>query len=149
MARARTSVARGVLAAIGLLYVGIGLAALLSPATVAGYADITLEATSAKSDVRAVYGGLAVGLGVFFLVGAVHRPWVGPALLATLLTFVGLLAGRITSVVLDGSPGAVVYLFTAAELLGAVASGWALLRLRETQREEPDTEGPAAIDALK
>ncbi len=145
-------VARGVLVLCGLAFLAIGIAFLMTPESMAAHIGITLEAVSAKSDIRAVYGGLDTGLGVFFLACAGRRSWVGPGLFAAMLCFVGLVAGRITSLTMDGAPGALVFLLFGSELLGAVGSAWGLFSLRPKRAkedEEPAGEGPSVLEALK
>ncbi|HMR06493.1 MAG TPA: DUF4345 domain-containing protein [Polyangiaceae bacterium] len=144
-------VARGVLVLCGLAFLAVGIAFLVTPVSMAAHVGITLDAVSSKSDLRAVYGGLDAGLGLFFLACAGRRSWVAPGLFAAMLCFVGLVAGRITSLTLDGAPGALVFLLFGSELLGAVGSAWGLFSLRPHRKddEEPAGEGPALLDALK
>lgn len=47
-----------------LMLLGFGLAFLLSPARMAGLVDIQAPTSSALSDIRALYGGLEIGLGL-------------------------------------------------------------------------------------
>lgn len=149
MSQSSTRVARGVLVAMGIVFLAVGLAYLLSPVTMMSYVDVQVESATARNDIRAVYGGVNVGLGVFFLFSAARANWLAPALFASLLVFVALVAGRIASLVLDGTPSVMIFLVAAVETGGIVASAWGLLGLRSKKREERETEGPAALDVLK
>ncbi|MEZ4220509.1 MAG: DUF4345 domain-containing protein [Polyangiaceae bacterium] len=145
-------IARGVLALAGLVFLGVGVAFLLSPESMAAHIDLQLSSVNAKNDVRAMYGGVNAGLSLFFLACAARRSWLAAGLFAAMLCCVGLAAGRVASLVMDGTPGAMLFLFFGVELLGAVGCAWGLFSLRGPRRkddEEPASEGPAALDALK
>jgi hypothetical protein len=47
-----------------LMLLGFGIAFLLAPSRMAGLVDIQVPTSSALSDIRAVYGGLEIGLGL-------------------------------------------------------------------------------------
>ena len=99
-------VVAGVLGAITLL---MGIGGLLSPATslsFVGFAPlIPTEPALAYGEARAVYGGLFAVLGAFTLWGAIDPPGKRAALLMAGLLWLGLCAGRLISVSIDGNPG--------------------------------------------
>ena len=58
---------RGILAALGLINFGFGMLALIQPQTVAGWIGFGLLAPSAFGEMRAVFGGGVIVVGVFFV----------------------------------------------------------------------------------
>ncbi len=92
---------RGILAALGLINFGFGLLSLVQPRLVAGVIGFELTQASAVGEIRAVYGGAVMVVGVFFIMaGAINRP--KPLLGALMLVFAALALGRAVSFVVDG-----------------------------------------------
>ncbi|MGH0035803.1 MAG: DUF4345 domain-containing protein [Myxococcota bacterium] len=120
---------RAVVALSGGVFGGIGLFFLLYPSWVT-LVDLELPTPAAASDVRALFGGLELGVGVFLVWAAFWPGWLRAGLLAQLLAFGGLVLGRVLSFALDGWPGLVSLGLLAGELvglgLGLLAAGhWA------------------------
>lgn len=90
----------------------------LGPATATG-----------RSDVRAVYGGLEVGLGIFCGLCARRPPWFRAGLTMLALALAGVLAGRLVSLVADGWPRMITLVFTGGELAVAALAVAALRAL--------------------
>jgi hypothetical protein len=130
----------------GVVFGGAGIAFLLDPSWVR-FVDLEPMTATAASDVRAVFGGLEIGVGVFLLWAAI---WPGPGwlragLTAQVTTFGGLALGRVVSFFIDGWPGLLSLALFAGELLGAglgllVAGYWS----REG-RESRARGGAAAV----
>ena len=76
---------------------------------------------------RAVYGGLELGLGVFFAAAVTRPAWHRPGLLLAALAFGGLAAGRLVAWLVVGLPEPLGLALHAAEVLGL---GLALVALR-------------------
>jgi hypothetical protein len=108
---------------------GAGLAFLVAPELLR-FVDLAPGTAAARSDVRAVYGGLE--LGVAALLGAcAHRPeWLRFGLVAQALAFGGLVLGRLVSLALDGAPTPIAVALGLAEALGAILALLALRGLR-------------------
>ena len=118
-------------------FAGPGLAFLLAPEYLR-LVDLTPTSATARSDVRAVFGGLELGLAAFFAVCA-RRPAARRAgLLAAALAFGGLALGRLLSLAGDGVPRALTFALWAPELLGC---GLALAALRRTAAEPHSPAG--------
>ncbi len=107
---------RGVVALSGLAYVGVGGAFLLYPGFMAGFVDLSLPTATAKSDIRALFGGLEVGVGVALLIFASVPGWLGPGLVAQIASFAGLVTARLLSLSLDGVPGVIGLALLSAEV---------------------------------
>jgi hypothetical protein len=112
-----------------LAYGGIGAAFLVAPAFMASLVGVSLETVTADNDVRAVYGGLGGGLGLFFALGSARPDWHSPALSVLVLTAGAMAAARVLSWLVVGLPAPIGYLLHAAEILGLGAGALALRRL--------------------
>lgn len=93
---------RLVLAGLGLGYAGFGFAFLFSPSELAAILSLTFSEPSARTDFRAMYGGLEIGLGGFMLACAVRREFVRIGLFAAACSTVGMATARTVGMMLDG-----------------------------------------------
>jgi hypothetical protein len=138
--------ARWVLALSGVPFVAIGLAFLVDPAAMGAHIGLALADATAANDVRAVYGGLQVGLGALLWACASRARWVTGGVAALLATFGGLVAGRVVSLLVDGMPAPLGLLLHAGELaglLGGIAAAAALARARRPTRESASAQRAA------
>jgi len=121
--------ARLVLGLSALAFAGIGAAFLVAPEAMAARVGVSLAGAAAANDVRAVYGGLQLGVAAC-LVWCARRPeTLRTGLAVQLFTFAGLAAARLVSLLLDGNPGALGLALHAAELLGFACGAVARARL--------------------
>lgn len=123
------SFARAVLALSALAFAGIGAAFLLAPADMGTHVDVALGSVTAHNDVRAVYGGLQLGVALWLALAAARGEWLRPALLAQLCVFGGLFGARLLSLALDGRPSDLALALQLAEAVALVCGGIALQRL--------------------
>ena len=99
-----------------LVFVGFGLAFMVAPAPLARLLDISLESGSAVADLRAMYGGLSLGMGLAFAVGLKRAAWLGPVIFAIGASSACMLASRLLTMV--GHPvSAPIYGFALSEAL--------------------------------
>ncbi len=110
-----------------LTFLAAGAFALARPTDYASIVQLELGGIISSSDLRAVYGGLPLGIGGFF-VWAVSTRHLRPGLIASAALFGGLVLGRLVSLLADGVPESPGLLFSGFELLGTVLAGVALLR---------------------
>jgi hypothetical protein len=121
--------ARLVLGLSALAFAGIGAAFLVAPEAMAARVGVSLAGAAAANDVRAVYGGLQLGVAAC-LVGCARRPeTLRTGLAVQLFTFGGLAAARLVSLLLDGNPGALGLALHAAEIVGFACGAVARARL--------------------
>jgi hypothetical protein len=121
--------ARWCLMLSAVAYGFIGVTFLVAPAEMASFVDVSLGSATADNDIRAVYGGVALGLALFFG-AAVHRgDWAVPALWVAALTLACMAGARFVSWAVAGPPAPLGYLLHSAEFLGSLASLIALRRL--------------------
>lgn len=93
---------RLVLVGLGLGYAGFGFAFLFSPSELAAFLSLTFSDPSARTDFRAMYGGLEIGLGGFMLACAARREFVRIGLFAAACGTVGMATARTVGMMLDG-----------------------------------------------
>jgi hypothetical protein len=119
---------------MGLAFCKVGVEALASPQAVLANVGITLDNVSALSSMRAVYGGMHLVFGVFCLWG-IFKNIQAPLLLVALYT-AGFVIGRLSGIILDGSPNSFVttWLFTEAFSLFASVSLLFLLHKKVEQK---------------
>ena len=126
-------------------FAGFGLATLVRPSAL-GVLGIELTRPAAATEIRAFYGGLELGLALFFARAAARPEWFRPALFALAASLGGVALARAAGVVVDGSAGPLVLLLGATEAAGALLAVVALRRLpRDAGR--PAAIGDAAPDA--
>src|ERR1700754_7265 len=95
--------ARGLVLASALMFVLVGGAFLLVPRQYAGILEISLPTVMSRTDVRATYGGLELGFGIFLILCVVRREWIRPGLWALALTVGGFATGRLVGFVAEGT----------------------------------------------
>jgi len=111
--------ARIVLALNGLILAGYGLLCLFVPTTLTSAAGLGMESTVASTEVRAMYGGLELAIGVLFLLASVRESLLEPGLIAGVTVFTGLGVARALGIMLDGGPGAYNVVAVIYELVTA------------------------------
>jgi hypothetical protein len=121
---------RVVLQLSSLAYAIVGVSFLAAPAVMASLIDVVVSSATADNDVRAVYGGVASGLAVFFWLAASRPEWFRPALVAQVLTMGGLAGARFVSWAAVGLPEPIGFGLHLCELVGFGAGIAALRRNR-------------------
>jgi hypothetical protein len=127
---------RLILTLFGLIFIGFGLAFLISPGPMAALAEVEVPTPMARTDVRAVYGGLELGIGAFLLTMVGRREHVALGLRAALCAGVGMAAGRMAGLAADGWWQPVMWLFGAVELVAAGLAWWGITAVHAAQRDE-------------
>jgi hypothetical protein len=133
---------RLILAAIGLIYAVSGFLFIFNPSETAAMIGISFVDLGGRSDFRAMYGGLEVGVGSFLLICALRREFVRIGLFASACALVAMATARAVGLMLDGFDLLeVIVLIT--EAFGGAASTWgALMVTPERDSLPPPTEDP-------
>ena len=118
---------RIVLLLVGAVLVLVGVNGLVAPRTLLAPVGIPLAHASALSEARATYGGMHLGMGLFFVITGINPALRTVGLAAASAFLGGLVFGRMTSAVVDGAPGNFVGLLMATELVGATLALLALV----------------------
>lgn len=109
----------------GILFIGFGLGFILAPVFFFTlFTDGQLTTPSAIIDVRATYGGLGLGLGIWLITCAKRNIRLG--LVGSLIVLAAIVIGRITGIALSGHANTFMYVFLAAELAFFLATWYAL-----------------------
>jgi hypothetical protein len=109
-----------VFCAVGLVPIALGYGAMPS-VTMGALFDITVDTTNLAHIMRAVMG-LYLAMVVFWLWGAFKPSMTGPALAACAVFMLGLAAGRILSLFIDGMPHWLLTVYAVLEIvLGLIA----------------------------
>jgi len=111
-----------------IVFSGFGVAFLLFPLFMASVVGIELSTPSAVIDFRATYGGLEIGLAVFFAICAFKESWIRHGLVAQAASLGGFAFGRIVGLILDGTPQPIIYYLLFAECAGCVLGLFALVK---------------------
>lgn len=85
---------RIVLFLVGLIFTVYGLVCLIDPESATRYSGLVLTGAKAEVEVAAMYGGLQIGLGTLFIVGAFRSQYLYVGLVAMLVTLGSLALGR-------------------------------------------------------
>ncbi len=134
----RTSpLARAILALHALTFLGLGIAFLAAPTEMAAIVDLEATTPLARNDIRAVYGGLELGIGALLLAALMSED-LAPALRSLLVIFGAMIGSRLLSLFVDGAPAQPGTLLLGLEL-AAFAS--AAIGLRSVGRR-PRTPRP-------
>jgi hypothetical protein len=95
-----------------------------------GMLGVELARPAAVTEIRAFYGGLELGLALFFAVASTRDAWLAPALFAQAASLGGIVLGRLVGMALDGGVEPLILLFAAVEATGAALALVALRGLR-------------------
>ena len=125
------SFGRILLVVAGGLTVAFGLAYLLSPGGMAGLAQIGTEAASARTDVRATYGGVQLGFGLYLLWASLSPARIPAALLAFGLLVGSVGGARLGGLLLDGGFNSFHAAGLAFELPGTLLAALAYRNARD------------------
>jgi hypothetical protein len=99
------------------LFLLLGLSFLFMPEFMASKVGMELTSTTAKTEVRATYGGLEIGLACFLLLSSFHRDTLRAAIVALICCVSGYISGRIIGIAMDGSPTATTWFMLIFEIL--------------------------------
>jgi len=111
-----------IICAVGLVPIALGYG--VNPAASLGSLfDITVDTTNLTHIMRAVLG-LYLGMVAIWLLGAFKPSLTGPALVSCAVFMLGLAAGRILSLVLDGTPHWLLVVYTGLELIFGSTAVW-------------------------
>lgn len=104
-------------------YAGLGIVSFLKPSVVPAVTGLTAPNADARTEIRAVYGGLPLALAAALVTTPASAPAVG-------LATAGMAAGRAASSVFEGRPSPTMAGFIALEtaVAGALFAGARQLR---------------------
>ena len=130
--------ARFSLIAVAIAFLFFGVWLVVRPEDVAGL-GIVLPSETAQVEIRAMYGGFEIGLGLFFVLAVTRSSWHRPALMLQAISLASLGLTRLISTLLASSPHPLLYIFAALEITAAVI-GFIAYRGLGTYRRRAATE---------
>lgn len=103
---------------VALIFAAIGLYGIFAPKKMCAHLGVPLDTADGRNEVRAVYGGMCLGIAVLLL----ESPYLGamaPGILLTVMVLLlGMAFGRIGSLLVE-RPGVLPLAFMGLELVGA------------------------------
>lgn len=111
-----------------VIYLGLGAWCTLDPGGTSRAIGFTFAKAAARSEYVTVYGGLEVGLGLFFAVAAWQESLRPAGLLFALLTYGCLALFRMGTLVSMPDLGRFPYVMLCIELPMAAWAGWLVAR---------------------
>lgn len=109
------------------LFIIFGVGFIIFPELLSNIITGSIPATaSAMTDMRATYGGMALGIALFFGFCARKADAVRIGLIASLLVLAGIALGRTVGIFIDGNPNIFMYLLLSAEVVFAALVLFAL-----------------------
>jgi hypothetical protein len=102
---------------------------IFAPDFLEGVAGLAASTSTGTTEIRAMYGGLQAGIGLFCLAALFRADWVRPALLMLCFLTGGLAVTRGLGLMIDGSASGYTLSALAFETLNAAAAIWLLRTL--------------------
>jgi Domain of unknown function (DUF4345) len=127
--------ARFLVFASAMIFILVGAAFLLIPSQYAHVIEISLPTAMARTDVRATYGGLELGFGIFLTLCVLRRDWIRPGLWALALATGGFATGRLVGFVAEGTISNFMLVFLVLELAVTLLAVF-LLRRSKAERSQ-------------
>ena len=115
---------------LGAATLNIAVQAIANPQAIMDNVQVTLGNITARNSIRALYGGVNLAFGLFWIYSAFRARREG--LLLALLYTGGFAAGRIISIIMDGRPDAFAIQWLVVESVfaaGAVLLLWFTARM--------------------
>jgi hypothetical protein len=127
------NLARFSLGATSFAFFFFGCWLLVQPDGLAGV-GIFLPTETARIEIRSMYGGFEIGLGIFFLLSVMRPSWHRPALMLQAISLASLGFTRLVTTIIADNPNPVMYWFCALELMAAAIGSFAYRRMGTYRR---------------
>jgi len=115
-------------------FAGFGIACTIRPDKALAAADVRARSSRGKTELRAMYGGMELGLGAFFALAAFKPSWNRSALAAQALGLGAVAATRLGGILGDHPRGKLMPGLALAEASAAALGAVALARESRTTR---------------
>jgi len=123
-----------VLAVSALMFLGFGIAFLLAPAELGALVQLKADNPVARTELRAFYGGMEIGLALFQMCCVFKAAWTAPGLLVAGLAFGCTAGARIFGLIVDQSTNNTMLMILVVEVIFAVAAFVALAKTRPQEK---------------
>ncbi len=108
-----------------LIFTGFGVWFLVKPGALAGI-GIELSGQSARTDIRATYGGFELGVAAFLFWCAAREDWHHIGLIAATLFVAGFGVGRGVGILIEGGATSFMWSLLAIEVVYTACALWCL-----------------------
>ena len=106
---------------VGAGFVLTALAGFFAPEQLTKESGIVLTSVSSINEIRSLYGGVHMALGIFIVWSAIKNIHILTSFFICTLFPGGYAVGRLISIAFDGMPNAAILFFTGLEIVIAVA----------------------------
>ena len=113
-----------------LLWLPYGIYCFAQPASLAEAAGVAFQSPTGSTELRAMYGGLQIAIGVLAGLAALRPPLVRPALIAIAFLTAGLGSSRLVGALIDGGFSSYTGMGLGFELVSASVALFLLSRER-------------------
>lgn len=103
---------------IALAFLGMGMLALIKPASIGTFFDVQFESVDSRNEVRAVYGGFGIAMSLALVLATQYAEWRQGILVCVALALAGMATGRLQSALIE-RPGFWPWFYFGVESLGA------------------------------
>ena len=110
-----------------VIFAGFGVWFLIKPAALGGI-GIEVNGPSARTDIRATYGGFELGIAAFLFWCAARGDWHHVGLVAATLCVAGFGVGRGVGILLEGGATTFMWSLLAIEVAYTACAVWCLTR---------------------
>jgi hypothetical protein len=104
----------------GVAFLILGALFLVAPGALTATTQVALPTPVAVQEIRAVYGGFFLGVGLYLLLCALRVSGLRQGLVALVMIMGGLVIGRFFGFAIDGPANTQLYVLTASEVVGLV-----------------------------
>lgn len=123
------TLARAALLLAAVVFAGLGIGFLIAPVQWASVVEVSLPTATARTDLRATYGGFDLAVGVFLGLCALRTDWIRPGLVALGLAAAGFAGGRLLGILLEDTASPLMLSFAVIESATACLAFVLLRRL--------------------
>ena len=132
------TLSKAILYVAGAIFVGIGVLFTARPETLVVFHDNPFATADARTEIRAVYGGIELAIGIFFGMAAGNDALRRAGLLLAALVSAGAGVARFLGVVLEGESGSLHFLWGGLEVVGGIVAFYALYREQGEDEDEAE-----------
>lgn len=125
-----TNLARGYLVLTGLIFILYGGYCLIYPQALTDATGMGLGDNTAIIEVRAMYGGLQMSMGLFLVYSSLKLSTVSNGLLVLIFIYGGLAIPRAAGLVIDGGDNGYNFMVTIFEAVNTVIGILLLLKIK-------------------
>lgn len=104
------------------MFIGVGALFLIIPEQNAAVLEIVGRTATGRTDLRATYGGLELGFGIFLVICVLKQRWTRPGLVALALSTAGFATGRLAGLIAEKTISGLMLIFMALEIVVTLAA---------------------------